>query len=392
MDLTPYRECPAHKQWIFIANGNASQAYTEEFYRPCCWFKNSVSAKDPAEFYSKLSTMDIETNCEVCINMEKSGSWSPRTAFIESISSDKTLVITASFDTLCNLKCITCSPENSTQIASELIRTNPNKDDIRWFTRLKTQAPGKVEFIKQLLSEYEFDELRFELLGGEPFINPMVLEFIDWLALQPYAKKTSLSITTNGTKCHKIHTYIRSFKHVGVQLSVDGIEDTFEYIRSGADYAELNDSINYYYIFYEIGMNNKTYNFSMSFNYTLSWMNAMHFGKFITWLSNTYPKVSSLLVTKLLGPDRYSIDILSTKQRKQIYEKSMSMIDVESLSPGLVDAVNIYKQHMFSTGDTSFNLVKFNDALNTMTSLDQLRNTSYQNVFAETIDFIHDNI
>ena len=70
----------------------------------------------------------------------------------------------------------------------------------------------------------------------------------------------------------------------------------------------------------------------------------------------------------------------------------MSMIDVESLSPGLVDAVNIYKQHMFSTGDTSFNLVKFNDALNTMTSLDQLRNTSYQNVFAETIDFIHDNI
>lgn len=389
-DLTPYKECPAHKQWIFIAN--ASQIYTEKVYRPCCWFKTNIEAKTPSDFYAQLAGCDIETNCGVCIDMEKTGSWSPRTLFKDSVHSDKLLVVTASFDNLCNLKCITCSPENSTQIATERIQSEGN-NDIRWFNKLKNQAPGKIDFIKQLLEESDFEEFRFEVLGGEPLINPMVLDFIDWLAEQPYAKKTTLNITTNGTtKSPNIQKYIDNFFHFSIQMSVDGIEDTFEYIRSGADYEVLKDTVNYYYDIYNARTNDNLYNFSLSFNYTLSWMNSMNFGKFINWISVNYPKVPFLLVTKLLGPDQYCIDVLSTKQKQLLYEKSISYIDMNIVNKGIVEGVNIYKQHMLAGEETTFNLDKFNDALNMMSALDSIRDTSYKNAFNETIDFIHNNI
>lgn len=381
MDLTPYKECPAHKQWIFIAN----ESQTDEFYRPCCYFKTNISANTPVEFYDKLSTMDIETNCQVCIDMEKTSNWSPRILFKNSLHTNKQLVITASFDNLCNLKCITCTPENSTQIASEIIKIDKNHN-IQWFNKLKNQAPGKIDFIKQLLSQYEFDTLRFELLGGEPLINPAVTSFIDWLAEQPYAKNIQLIITTNGTtKSPNTPHYIEKFGLLGIQLSVDGVEDTFEYIRSGADYQVLKDTVDYYYNHY---INNRG-NMMMGFNYTLSWMNSLNFADFIKWLHTDYPELANLHVTKLIGPEHYSIDILSTQQRLDIYNKVMDIINqLNVTNQNILNGIDIYKEHMNATDKTNFDVQKFNSAIHTLNTLDGIRDTAYSKAFNQIINYI----
>ena len=295
MDLTPYKNCLAHTNGVYISNEIAP-------YKPCCWFKTGIEAATSAEYKQKLSKLDIEFNCSHCIKQESAGAtWSHRQLF----NKPREFVLGVCFDNICNLKCVTCSPTHTSKLIQEWEELDKfyGNYDKRYFTRLSKQAPSKFEFIKETLSSATFDELRLEIFGGEPLINPTVFEFIDWLAEQPYAKNTVLSITTNGTTfTDRIEGYINRFRFVSVQLSIDGINDSFEYLRYGADFAATEDVINRYYALLD------TYHgsYTLSFNYTLSWMNAMHFEEFYNWAATNYPAIH-LHLTKVEGPAEYSV-------------------------------------------------------------------------------------
>lgn len=379
MDLTPFKECGAHKNAVFIGNDDAP-------FRPCCWFEGNIDATSFNEYQEKLSQLDIEKTCRYCIEMEEQGgNWSHRMDF--NAKDPNEIVASISFDNLCNLKCITCSPINSSQLAIEL----KNPVEKKRFTSIHKKEPVKTEFLKKMLTDATISSLRIEILGGEPLINPAVYNFLDWLVEQPYASVTSVNITTNGTtyddRFTKYITYLRGFT---IQLSVDGVEDTFEYIRYGAKFNTLNEVADKFYGLRELYPDK----FNLSFNYTLSWMNSLHIAEFFKWIHDKYPKVPHIFVTKLEWPYQYPINILPIEVRKQIVEQVSSKII--NLSDGVQVGFTYYKQHMLNTPEfDSVKSTKWNikTGINSLARNDKLinRNSDFNKTFNPVLELLKKN-
>ena len=377
MDLTPFKNCLAHTNSIYISN-------EDEPYKPCCWFEEGIAANTVAEYREKLSKLDIAKNCAHCIKQEASGAtWSHRHLF----DNPREFVLGVCFDNVCNLKCVTCSPIHSSQLIGEWedLKQFGGKYDKKYYVRLGKQAPSKIEFIKDVLNNSDFDVLKLEIFGGEPLINPLIFRFIDWITEQKYASQVFLSITSNSTTySEKFEHYASKFKQVALQLSIDGIEDTFEYLRFGTDWNESSTVINKYYALLD-----KLPNFSLGFNYTLSWMNSLHFADYYNWALTNYPKIQ-LHLTKLEGPDCYSVNVLSNKQRHKIFEYNKNKI-IPPINKCYQRLFDLYEQSMLYTHHNGFNYSLFNRGKSSLKEKDTLRHTNYKIVFKNIIEFIEND-
>jgi organic radical activating enzyme len=348
MDLAPYKNCLALTNSIFIAN-------EEKPYRPCCWFREYVDATDINDYRQQISKMDLEKTCDYCIKQDQGGEYSYRQHF----KYQDEISITASFDNICNLRCITCTPSNSSLIIPDMYADLTNPENVtarKLYATIGKQAPKKISFLKDMLANIDFTthRLNFSILGGEPLINPAIFEFLDWLSDQPYAYKTRLSVTTNGTTYNeKLLKYLEKFDIVTVQLSIDGIGSDFEYIRSGANFEQLEKVCD---SFYEL--TKKYDNFNMGCHYTLSWMNCLKFDDFYNWMSTRYPEIDDLYISKLEQPDHYSIEILSLELRTKVYNEVISKLNL-SATEGYKNGLFLYKEHMLSTAFDTLDLEKF---------------------------------
>lgn len=375
MDLTPFKNCLAHTNSIYISNEN-------EPYKPCCWFEEGIAANTVAEYREKLSSLDIAKNCAHCIKQEASGAtWSHRHLF----NNPKEFVLGVCFDNVCNLKCVTCSPIHSSQLIGEWEDLNllNGKYDKKYYIKLGKQAPGKIEFIKDVLNNSDFDILKLEIFGGEPLINPLIFRFIDWITEQKYASQVFLSITSNSTTfTPKLEEYASKFKQVALQLSIDGIEDTFEYLRYGTDWTESIEVINKYY-----SLVGKLPNFSLAFNYTLSWMNSLHFVDFYNWAQTNYPNIQ-LHLTKLEGPEWYSVNLMSYEQREQLVKYTLEKIEQQPITPSYERLLDLYKQSMIFRNHDDFDSVMYNTGKKALQDKDNLRTMDYQQTFSKIMSFI----
>lgn len=375
MDLTPFKNCLALTNSIFIAN-------EEKPYRPCCWYKTHIDAVDAVDYQKQLSELDTEINCDYCIQQEKGGEYSYRQQF----DKPDELILTVSFDNICNLACVTCTPANSSQLIQEMFSDDHGfggKYDKRYFTQITKHAPKKIDFIKTTLANSKFKTLRFDILGGEPLINPAVFEFVDWLAEQPYAKQTNLSITTNGTTYNdKIIKYLDKFANVMIQLSIDGINQEFEYLRYKANFETLETVCDSFYKLTE-----QYDNFFIGSHYTLSWMNCLHFAQFFNWAQSKFPKWK-IYVSKLDSPEPFSIEVLSLEMRTNIFNKVME--DLEGPYNEDYDrCLFLYKEHMLTTATDMFNKDLFHKGLGLLNVLDTRRGNSHKEIVGDLIKFIN---
>lgn len=380
MDLTPFKNCLAHTNSIYISNES-------EPYKPCCWFKEGIAADTVSEYRQKLSQLDIEKNCSHCIKQESSGAtWSHRHLF----DNPREFVLGVCFDNVCNLKCVTCSPIHSSQLIGEWEDLNllNGKYDKKYYIKLGKQAPSKIEFIKDVLNNSDFDILKLEIFGGEPLINPLIFRFIDWITEQKYAKQTFLSITSNSTTyTEKLREYCDKLYQVALQISIDGIEDTFEYLRYGTDWNDSVDVINKYYD--HVG---KVGNFSLSFNYTLSWMNSLHFVDFYNWAQQNYPLIQ-LHLTKLEGPEWYSVNLLSIEQRKKLVNHTLEKLHQQPITKSYERLLDLYQQSMVFNNHDEFNLELYNQGKIALQDKDNLRTMDYNKTFYKILEFIeHETI
>jgi MoaA/NifB/PqqE/SkfB family radical SAM enzyme len=86
---------------------------------------------------------------------------------------------------------------------------------------------------------------RVEFAGGEPLMDPQHYRILDMLA--PYGKNIEIKYATNlsmlGKSNRTIWQYWPKFKSVAVNVSIDGIGDSYEYVRGNASWAELVNNI-----------------------------------------------------------------------------------------------------------------------------------------------------
>ena len=146
---------------------------------------------------------------------------------------------------LCNLKCRMCFSDVSSAIYDEIV-ANPHLADIVGDTPRDIsdwlEDPVALESVKRLIPHVR----TLKLAGGEPLFMPGVLKLLRWMTEEGYTS-VHLDITTNGTRLQgKTFKLLEHFEHIDIQFSMCGTGATNDYIRSGADWRQLDGAYNSY--------------------------------------------------------------------------------------------------------------------------------------------------
>jgi hypothetical protein len=140
------------------------------------------------------------------------------------------------FNNLCNFKCRMCNSVFSTKWATDEIFLKENGFPVN--SRSLGENITDYDIITQLrkIAPRLKTLRRVELVGGEPFINPSFVPFMDLLDELGVKENCEIMITTNGSKIDEsILKKIEGFKYVNLNISLDSTGDLFEYMRSASE-------------------------------------------------------------------------------------------------------------------------------------------------------------
>lgn len=157
---------------------------------------------------------------------------------------------------LCNLKCRMCHPMDSTswndwdQVEKFYKKENNYLVPVIDRLGLKTSrylcpfedSPNWWDSFEKLLPHFR----RVEFAGGEPLMDPQHYKILDML--KPYGANIELKYATNGTtlgisKGRTIHDYWPHFRSIAVNVSIDGIHDVYNYIRSNGNFNQVEENV-----------------------------------------------------------------------------------------------------------------------------------------------------
>lgn len=233
-DMVPC--CEAQELPLNNPGESALESWNNEHYR---------------ELRRALANGERPKRCEVCWHNEDSGIVSNRQQWekdnwetfsdIISVNDDYSvnnppLWVELKVSNFCNLKCIMCSTHSSYKRVSDL-------DIISKYTSdgYETRLLRPTDLFASL---NEWPDLwenvhTLQFTGGEPIINQ---EHYDLLAGIPehVKKNIKLRYATNISyikfKKYDLVEIWRQFKHVNIKVSMDGIEDVYNYIRQDGDW------------------------------------------------------------------------------------------------------------------------------------------------------------
>lgn len=214
--------------------------------------------------------------CEPCFSLEDQGVESLRQRHIagkipeariklypnavSKMNSDYTMpfeipTMELKLNNLCNLKCRMCHPMDSTSWNdwSEVKEFYKNEGNIMYAIVEEHDLENKPHLDKFQDNPEWWAALeknlpyfrRVEFAGGEPLMDPQHYRILDMLA--PYGHQIEIKYATNlsmlGKSNRTVWEYWPKFKSVAVNVSIDGIGGSYEYIRGNASWAELINNI-----------------------------------------------------------------------------------------------------------------------------------------------------
>jgi MoaA/NifB/PqqE/SkfB family radical SAM enzyme len=216
------------------------------------------------------------TECEPCFSLEDQGVESLRQRHIagripearinlypnamDALKEDYTMpfeipTMELKLNNLCNLKCRMCHPMDSTawndwSEVKEFYKAEGNimyaiveEHDLerKPFLDKFQDSPEWWASLEKLLPYFR----RVEFAGGEPLMDPQHYRILDMLA--PYGHQIEIKYATNlsmlGKSNRTVWEYWPKFKSVAVNVSIDGIGTSYEYIRGNASWTELINNI-----------------------------------------------------------------------------------------------------------------------------------------------------
>jgi hypothetical protein len=192
------------------------------------------------------------------------------------LSEKKFITASLAFGNTCNLKCITCGPYSSSQWRKEY--RDIYHVDIQHFKFYKEN------FVRDFV-ESAPDIIHIDIPGGEPFLSGIKeqKQLLQYYIDQGRASGITLHYTTNVTvfpddEWWKLWAH---FKEIDLQLSIDGVNEHYEYIRYPAVWNNVLEHIKKY-----IEAEKKLSNFRISVSHTVSAYNIYYLDNFFSWCYN----------------------------------------------------------------------------------------------------------
>jgi MoaA/NifB/PqqE/SkfB family radical SAM enzyme/SAM-dependent methyltransferase len=241
--------------------------------RPAAMARDSIGAvwntPELVRVRAEMARGESPTACEACHVQERAGitslrmtlndvvptmigaEWSLAQAMAESARTGHRLASGPKWYQLqlgntCNLACRSCSPTSSSRVAADRVHRAWSARDYYHGQPLPVRRPAPAWYrdpakLAELLGD---GEIVLALLGGEPFLIEEVWALLRLLVERGWSRRITLTLLTNGTRPRpELERLIAEFKHVYVSVSIDGAGALFEYLRHGARWGDLIDTL-----------------------------------------------------------------------------------------------------------------------------------------------------
>jgi MoaA/NifB/PqqE/SkfB family radical SAM enzyme len=197
----------------------------------------------------------------------------------------------------CNLKCVMCSPHDSSQWVADhkkifpLFEAKELKEQMQWdrkdFNNFWHENP---DFWKEMYAQIpNLKQVYFA--GGEPLMIREHKWFLEEIIRQGYADKILIRYNTNGLLVDdEIIDLWKQFKKVKVGFSIDAIGDRNYYIRYPSDWATIEKNLH--------KLDNTPDNIQVSIATAIQILNIKHLADFAKWkITQNFKKVNFENVT-----------------------------------------------------------------------------------------------
>ena len=259
------------------------------------------------------------------------------------------------FGNLCNMKCITCGPQYSSEHYEEYIKiyndikveTRNNEKQIdSEMTKLgeychvgHVMTADEMDVIKQNKGDYDwpqndkvFDSIleqittsntqKLYITGGEPTLSAANLKLLTELVDNGQSKNITLWMNTNMTNVNEnFWNLVAQFKYIKVMMSIDGIGDTFEYIRYPGQWKQIDKNIHKLINFVD---NVAPHKFELQLAPVIQLLNLLNLEDIIEYfikIVNSADCTINFCPNVLRGPDYYRIINANYNIKQEINEK-----------------------------------------------------------------------
>jgi len=192
----------------------------------------------------------------------------------------------------CNLKCVMCSPHDSSQWVGDhkkvypLFQAKELKEQMQWdrkdFNNFWHENP---DFWKEMYAQIpNLKQVYFA--GGEPLMIREHKWFLEEIIRQGYADKILIRYNTNGLLIDdEIIELWKKFKKVKVGFSIDAVGDRNYYIRYPSDWATIERNLH--------TLDNTPDNIQVSIATAIQILNIKHLADFAKWkITQNFKKVN----------------------------------------------------------------------------------------------------
>lgn len=255
---------------------------------------------------------------------------------------------------LCNFACVYCSPEYSSRWADEI--------------GVLSQTPTVQQ--REDFKQYIFDRAdqlhHVYLAGGEPLLMKENIELLDLLLQRN--PSVNLRINSNLSKTDtNMFERVCEFQNVHWVVSIETLEQQFEYIRFGSRWADFVENL---HTIHQL-------DHKISFNMLYFLLNSESVFDCILWLQGQGFHNNSFILGALTGPKYFDVRNLPAPQLIQAQQKIQSWLNTTPgflLENGLRNILN-YIQQPFEAD--------FAASLAALAELDQRRGLNNRQLFPE---------
>jgi MoaA/NifB/PqqE/SkfB family radical SAM enzyme len=380
--------CCKSELWLDDAQGKKSNIKYQGF-------EEALNGKLANEIRDALDSGIKHKNCKKCWEEEASGLPSKRMLdndrakeyWGEEFLNDKIVepvIVELNLGTECNLKCRICGPWSSSRWVKEhykIFHHDQTPNGFKQYMESMKEYQGDWKDTSPVWNNIErgMPTLKqVDFYGGEPM---MVKK--NWSLLQKgidlgYAKEQVLHFNTNGTFFEEAHIEIlKHYKKVLISLSIDDIQERFEYERSGGVWSEVSENIQKFY-----DLDQKFSNIDVCVCITVNNLNIYYIPEVASYLDEIG---LHYYVNFLHGPPYYDVRNIRENIKENVVSKYNSVSCTEHTRENLNKVLNFMRSHISTKGH-------WDDFIKYTKDKDEYRKENFNNTFPEWSKVIYESM
>lgn len=363
--------------------------------------------------FMKTTRLDMLNNkvpesCKKCFSEEKLGIKSKRTwetivwkerldidKIVSQTSEDGSLPVSIPYfdlrlGNLCNLKCVMCSPHDSSSWIKDWKLQYPKytltelKQDQGWDRKFDYTWYQKGSFIESMKGQaHHIKELYFA--GGEPLLIPEHYNILEFMVSEGHAGNCILRYNSNGTEISdRLLELWSHFKLVKFNFSIDAFGSKNDYIRYPSDWNTIVQNLH--------KLDNTPDNIVVNIACAVQILNVMYLDELVDWkMSQNFKKINTeeygagLIGLHLVYlPSYMNVRVLPDDLKEQAAERIHKLVN--KFSNERFDADPYGRQRWLGLIEYMTNedwTAKLPTLKEYLSVTDDTRQTDYQTVFPE---------